>query len=157
VINSLLIFDMPGEIGWKLGDLPMRVFADFAVNLEGDDRASAAGRPDKGDQRYAYQIGIGAGQLKKKNQWQLDVFWQHNEQYSLDPNLIDNDIFDARLNMEGVGLKAGYMLTDAVWFNVTYVYGWRIDNTLGTGGANDIAINPLDHYQILQADLNLKF
>ena len=156
-INSLLIFDMPGEIGWKLGDLPMRLFADFAVNLDGDDRAAAAGRPDKGDQRYAYQIGIGAGQLKKKNQWQLDVFWQHNEQYSLDPNLIDNDIFDARLNMEGVGLKAGYMLTDAVWLYVTYVYGWRIDDTLGTGGANDIAINPLDHYQILQADLNLKF
>lgn len=156
-INSLLVYDMPAEIGWKVGNLPMRVFGDFAMNLEGDDRAAAAGRPDKGDQRYAYQAGVGVGQLKKKNQWQVDVFWQHNEQYSLDPNLIDNDIFDARLNMEGVGLKAGYMFTDAVWLNITYVYGWRIDNTLGTGGFNDIAINPLDHYQILQADLNVKF
>lgn len=156
-INSLLVFEIPGEIGWKLGDLPMRVFGDFAVNLEGDDRAAAAGRPDKGDQRYAYQIGVGVGQLKKKNQWQVDVFWQHNQQYSLDPNLIDNDIFDGRLNMEGVGLKAGYMLTDAVFFNMTYVYAWRIDDSLGTGGANDIAINPLDNYQILQADLSVKF
>jgi hypothetical protein len=103
------------------------------------------------------RISRRAGQLKKKGQWQADVFWQHNEQYSLDPNLIDNDIFDARLNMEGVGLKPGYMLTDAVWFNLTYVYAWRIDDTLRTGGANDIAINPLDHYQILQADLNAKF
>ncbi|MEY2537235.1 MAG: hypothetical protein QOG67_975 [Verrucomicrobiota bacterium] len=156
-INSLLVFDTPMEVGWKVGKLPMRVFADFAVNLEGDDRATAAGRPDKGDQRYAYQIGIGAGQLKKKHDWQLDVFWQHSEQYSLDPNLIDNDVFDARLNMEGVGARAGYMLSDAVWFYVTYVYAWRIDDTLGTGGANDIAINPMDQYQILQADLNLKF
>jgi hypothetical protein len=156
-INSLLIFDMPMEIGWKVGNLPMRVFGDFAVNFEADDRALAAGHPDKGDQRYAYQIGIEAGSLKKKNQWQLDVFWQHNEQYSLDPNLIDNDIFDARLNMEGVGAKAGYMITDAVWLNLTYVYGWQIDDSLGTGGANDIAINPLSHYQILQADLNVKF
>ena len=156
-INSLLVFDIPGEIGWRVGRLPMRVFGDFAVNLEGDDRAAAAGRPDKGDQRYAYQIGIGAGQLKKKGQWQLDVFWQHNEQYSLDPNLIDNDIFDARLNMEGVGAKAGYMLTDSVFLDLTYVYGWRIDDSLGTGGFNDIAINPLDHYQILQANLNVKF
>lgn len=156
-INSLLIFDLPSEVGWKVGDMPMRVFGDFAMNLEGGDRAAAAGRPDKGNQRYAYQIGVGIGQLKKKNQWQLDLFWQHNEQYSLDPNLIDNDIFDARLNMEGVGAKAGYMFTDAVWLNVTYVYGWRIDDSLGTGGFNDIAINPLDHYQILQADLNLKF
>jgi hypothetical protein len=156
-INSLLVFDVPGEIGWKLGDVPMRVFGDFAVNLEGDDRAAAAGRPDKGDQRYSYQIGVGIGQLKKKNQWQMDVFWQHSEQYSLDPNLVDNDVFDGRLNIEGVGLKAGYMITDAVFFNVTYVYGWRIDDSLGTGGANDIAINPLDQYQIFQADLNVKF
>ncbi|HJT80975.1 MAG TPA: putative porin [Chthoniobacterales bacterium] len=156
-INSLLIFDMPAEIGWKLGDLPMRLFADFAVNLEADDRAAAAGRPDKGDQRYAYQIGIGIGQLKKKNQWEVNVFWQHSQQYSLDPNLIDNDAFDARLNMEGVGLRAGYMLTDAVFFYAAYVYGWRIDDSLGTGGANDIAINPLNRYQIFQADLNVKF
>ena len=35
---------MPMEIGWKLWNLPMRVFGDFAVNLEADDRAAAAGR-----------------------------------------------------------------------------------------------------------------
>ena len=156
-INSLLVFDMPMEVGWKLGRLPMRLFADFAVNLDGDDRALAAGRPDKGGQRYAYQVGVGGGQLKAKHDWQVDVFWQHSEQYSLDPNLIDNDIFDARLNMEGVGLRAGYALSNAVFFNLTYLYGWRIDNSLGTGGANDIAMNPLDQYQLLQADLNIKF
>jgi hypothetical protein len=59
--------------------------------------------------------------------------------------------------MEGVGAKAGYMLTDAVFLDFTYVYGWRIDDTLGTGGFNDIAINPLDHYQIFQANINVKF
>jgi hypothetical protein len=156
-INSLLVFDMPMEVGWKLGHLPMRLFADFAVNLDGDERALAAGHPDKGDQRYAYQVGVGLGQLKAKNDWQVDVFWQHSEQYSLDPNLIDNDIFDARLNMQGVGLRAGYALSNAVILNLTYLYGWRIDNSLGTGGVNDIAINPLDQYQLLQADLNIKF
>jgi hypothetical protein len=156
-INSLLVFDMPAEVGWKLGELPMRLFADFAVNLDGDDRALAAGHPDKGDQRYAYQIGVGVGQLKTKHDWEVDVFWQHSEQYSLDPNLIDNDIFDARLNMEGVGVRAGYALNSAVILNLSYLYGWRIDNSLGTGGMNDIAINPLDQYQLLQVDLNVKF
>ena len=87
-INSLLVFDMPAEIGWKFGELPMRIFGDFAVNLEGDDRAAAAGHPTKGDQRYAYQIGVGVGQLKAKQDWQVNVFWQHTEQYSLDPNLV---------------------------------------------------------------------
>src|SRR5712671_1142397 len=51
-INSLLVFDMPMEIGWKIGELPVRIFGDFAVNFEADDRAKAAGFPGKGDQRY---------------------------------------------------------------------------------------------------------
>ena len=156
-INSLLVFDAPMEIGWKIGELPMRIFGDFAVNLEGDERAKAALHPDKGDQRYAYQVGVGVGQLKTKHDWQIDAFWQHTEQYSLDPNLVDSDIFDGRVNMEGAVVRAGYALSDAVIFNLTWGYGWRSDDTLGTGGAHDIAINPLDRYQIFQADLNVKF
>jgi len=156
-INSLLVFDMPMEVGWKIGELPMRIFGDFAVNLEGDERAKAALHPGKGDQRYAYQIGAGIGQLKVKHDWQIEAFWQHTEQYSLDPNLVDSDIFDGRVNMEGAVVRAGYALSDAVIFNLTWGYGWRSDDTLGTGGAHDIAINPLDQYQLFQADLNVKF
>jgi hypothetical protein len=148
---------MPMEVGWKIGELPMRIFGDFAVNLEGDERAKAALHPGKGDQRYAYQIGAGIGQLKVKHDWQIEAFWQHTEQYSLDPNLVDSDIFDGRVNMEGAVVRAGYALSDAVIFNLTWGYGWRSDDTLGTGGAHDIAINPLDRYQIFQADLNVKF
>ncbi len=156
-INSLLIYDMPWEVGWKLGELPMRIFGDFAVNLDGDDRADAAGHPDKHDQRYAYQVGVGVGQLKAKRDWQVNVFWQHTEQYSLDPNLVDSDIFDSRVGLEGVAVQAGYALSDAVIFNLTWGYGWRSDSSLGTGGAGDIGINPLAKYQIFQADLNVKF
>src|ERR1700720_1807186 len=50
-INSLLIYDMPWEMGVKINKLPLRVFGDFAVNFEGDDRATAAGHPGKGDQQ----------------------------------------------------------------------------------------------------------
>jgi hypothetical protein len=156
-VNSLLVFDMPMEIGWKLGEIPMRFFADFAVNLEGDDRALAAGHPDKGDQRYAYQVGVGLGQLKKKRDWQVNIFWQHQEQFSLDPNLVDTEFFDTKLNLEGVGLTIGYMLSDAVWLQLLYTHAWRIDDALGTGGGGDIAINPAEIYQLLQVDLNVKF
>jgi Putative porin len=156
-INSLLIYDMPWEIGTKINNLPVRVFGDFAVNFEGDDRATAAGHSGKGDQRYAYQIGAGVGQLKKKHDWQLDAYWQHTEQYSLDPNLVDSDLFDDRVNMEGVVVRGGYMLSDAVFLNLTWAYAWRSDNSLGSGGNGDIGINPLDNYQLFQADLNVKF
>jgi Putative porin len=157
-INSLLVFNMPWEIGWKIGELPMHIFGDLAVNLEGDNRANAALHPRFGDERHAYQVGAGVGQLKAKHDWQIDVWWQHSEQYALDPNLVDDDIFDGRQNMEGVAVKAGYALSDAMIFSVTWNYGWRINDNLGTGGTPiAIGINPLDQYQFFVADLNIKF
>jgi len=157
-INSLLVFDMPMEVGWKLWELPMRIFGDFAVNFEADDRATAAGHSGFGDQRYAFQVGAGIGQLKAKRDWQIEAWYQLSEQYALDPNLVDDDIFDGRLNMQGVGVRAGYALSDAVILSITYNYGWRYNKNLGTGGGPvAIAINPVDQYQFFVADLNLKF
>jgi Putative porin len=156
-INSLLVFDMPAEIGWKVGKIPMRLFGDFATNFEADDRAAAAGHPDRGGDRYAYQIGLGIGQLKKKHDWEIDAWWQHQDQYALDPNLVDSDLFNSDLNLQGVAVKAGYMLADAVLFNLTWAYAWQIDDSVGTGGTGDLNINPLNQYQIFQADLSFKF
>jgi putative porin len=156
-INNLLVFDMPVEIGWKLWELPMRIFGDFAVNFDADDRAARAGHPGSGGQRYAYEAGLAIGQLKAKSDWEIRGWWQHTEQFALDPNLVDSDIFDSRVNMQGVGVKAGYALADAIIFNLTWAYGWRSNGNFGTGGVGDIGINPLDQYQIFQADLNVKF
>jgi len=143
--------------GWNIGELPFRILGDFAVNLDADDRAEAAGHPDKGDQRYAYQIGVGVGRVKAKHDWELKAFWQHTEQYSLDPNLVDSDFFDSRINMEGIVVQAGYGITDAIVFNLSYGYGEQVDDSLGTGGVGDIPLNPLRKYEIFQADLNVKF
>jgi hypothetical protein len=156
-INSLLVFDIPAEIGWKIGNIPMRIFGDFATNFEADDRAAAAGHSGKGGDRYAYEIGLDIGQLKKKRDWEIRAWWQHTDQFAVDPNLVDSDLFDSRINMEGVGVKAGYMLADAIVLNLTYGYGWQADDSLGTGGTGDIGINPLNQYQIFQADLSVKF
>jgi hypothetical protein len=156
-VNSLLVFDVPAEFGWTVGELPMRVFGDFAYNFDADERAAAAGHPDQSDQAYAYQIGLGIGKLKEKGSWELRAFWQHAEQFALDPNLVDSDIFESRVNMEGVAVTAGYGLSDAVAINLTYAYGRQIDHALGTGGVGDLGINPVDKYQLFQADLNVKF
>jgi hypothetical protein len=156
-INSLLVFDMPAEIGWKLWKIPMRVFGDFATNFEADQRADAAGHPTDGGQRYAYEIGAGIGQLKRKHDWQIEAWWQFQQQFSLDPNLIDSDFFNQQLNQKGVVVRAGYMLADAVVLQLSYAHAWRIDEQLGTGGRGDITINPVDSYNIFQADLSFKF
>ena len=91
-INSLLVFDLPVEFGWKAWGIPMRAYGDFATNFEADSRATAAGQPGQGSQRYAYTAGLSVGQLKKKNDWQIDIWYQHAEQFALDPNLIDDDM-----------------------------------------------------------------
>ena len=151
------MLEVPSEFGFKIGELPVRIFGDFAVNFEAGDRARAAGFPDKGDQRYAYMIGAGIGQLKAKHDWQIQAWYQHTDQFAVDPNLVDTDIWDSRVNMEGVAVQGGYALSDAIIFNLTYGYAWRADKGLGTGGTGDIGINPLDKYQIFQADLNVRF
>ena len=156
-INSLFVLEVPAEFGWKVGELPMRIFGDFAVNIDGADRARAAGHPDKTDQKYAYQIGLGIGRLKDKGSWELRAFWQHVDQFALDPNLVDSDIYDSRVNMEGFAITGGYAITDAVTANLTYAHGDQVDHDLGTGGVGDIGINPVDDYNLFQADLNFKF
>ncbi len=156
-IDNLLVFELPVEFAWKFYGLPMRAFADFAVNLDADDRAAAAGHPNKDDQAYAYQIGLSVGKLKAKGDWQLTGFYQHVEQYALDPNLVDSDIYDSRVNMEGPAVSFGYGVSDAIFANLTYAYGWQIDHALGTGGSGDIGLNPLRKFQVFQADLSVKF
>jgi hypothetical protein len=156
-VNSLLVFELPAEFGFKIGKVPARVFADMAVNLDGSERARAAGHPDKTDQKWAYQIGASIGSTKHKGDISLTSFWQHVEQFALDPNLVDSDVFDSRVNMEGVFVQLGYAVTDAVTANLTYAHGWQIDHDLGTGGVGDIGINPVDDYNLFQADLSFKF
>jgi Putative porin len=157
-INSLLVFELPAEFGWKAWGLPMRLYGDFATNFEADQRATAAGQSGQGSQRYAYTLGLGVGQLKKKNDWQIDVWYQHAEQFALDPNLIDDDWFNGQLNMHGVGVTAAYNLSGAVNLTLNYGHGWCYNHNLGTGGSNlAIAINPTDQYNFFTADLNVKF
>src|SRR5262252_273972 len=158
-INSLLVLEVPMEVGWKLWDLPMRIFSDFATNFEADDRANAAGESGHGSQRFAYTAGLGIGQLKAKGDWQIDIWYQHAEQFSLDPNLIDDDIFNGQLNMHGIAARAAYNLSATVNLTLTYAYGWRYNHNLGTGGVGQAAtgINPLAQFNWFTADLNLKF
>src|SRR5262249_46031455 len=110
-INSLLVFDMPVEFGWKAWGIPMRIFGDFATNLEGNERADAAGQSGQGSQRYAYLAGIGIGQLKKAHDWRINLWYQQIQQFALDPNIIDDDLFNAQENMHGIAVQAAYNLT----------------------------------------------
>lgn len=122
----------------------------------------------------AYQIGFGLGSSNvvygpmqgmvystssAKNAWEFRTYWQHIEQYSLDPNILDTDFFNGLENMQGVCAAFAYGFSANVIGTVRYAYASRIDNTLGTGGSSqDIPqINPAHSYSIFQLDMTLRF
>jgi hypothetical protein len=168
-----------------IGPIQGRLFGDFAYNFEGDDRARAAfgvagasfplslKGPVTG-QNKAYQVGLGFGSggpaygptqglvygsTSKKGTWEVRGYWQHVEQYALDVNLMDSDFFEGRGNLQGFYTAVAYSFTDAIIGTLRYGHASRINGNLGTGGANlDIPqINPIDNYNIFQADLTWRF
>jgi len=159
-VNALCVVDIPVEFGWKMWNTPFKVFGEFADNTEGGSRAIQAGHPDKQNENQAYQVGASIGEMKKKGDFQVMGWWQHSEQFALDPNIIDDDIFDGRLNMEGFYLQASYMFTDAFSIIIQGSHARRIDQTIGTAGQGaegDPAGLPLQYATHFYVDFSLKF
>lgn len=166
-----------------VGPIEGRFFWDFAYNFEGNDRAEAAFNTNPGafptggpvtGQNKAYQIGLGIGSggpaygptqglvygtTSKKGTWEVRAYWQHIEQYALDVNLIDSDFFEGRANLEGLYTAVSYSFTDGIIGTLRYGHASRINSDLGTGGNNlDIpVINPINNYNLFQADLTWRF
>ena len=105
------------------GGVVNRVFADVAYNTDGKARAKKFGRPDLNNQVYAWQLGYQYGKAKHKGDWDAKAFYQYTGLFALDPNLVDSDIFDSRVNMKGVVLTANYLIADSVTLSVTYANG----------------------------------
>jgi hypothetical protein len=181
-INNLLVLDIPGEIDLDLDGLKTKVFGDFAENLDGAARATAAYQASQQfgssiqpipqaetHQDKAYQFGVAVGSAgtlalpygvdSRKHDWEVRAYWQHVEQYALDPNLLDSDFFEGRGNLQGVYSAIAYSLTDNVMATIRAGYATRIDSNLGTGGSNlDIPqVNPIRQYEIMQLDLSCRF
>ncbi len=158
-VNNLQVLDIPVEFGWKVGNIPFTVFGDFADNLNAGSRAARAGHPDKGSEGIAYQVGASIGKLMTKADWELKAYWQHSEQFSLDPNLVENNTFDGRLNTEGFVVSLGYAFTDAASLTLLYSRGEQIDKDLGTAGYGSLVGGgiSLRDSQFFFADFLLKF
>ncbi len=179
-INNLAILELPMELNFKIGSLDAKAFGDFSINIEADDRARAAyaaGTAQGGpsafpggvqlNQGQALQFGLAVGNnlglvygtTSKKGTWEARAYWQHVEQYALDPNLLDSDFFEGRGNLQGLYSAFAYSFTDAMIGTLRYGVAQRIDNQLGTGGFNaDLPLpNPITRFQIMQVDLTLRF
>jgi len=187
-LNDLMVIEVPFELNMKFSHVDARLFGDVAYNLDGRQRAEAAaaaysyylanfsatgatisGFKPQTNERKAYQLGLAVGSkdsigmvtgaTSKKHGWEARAFWQHTEQYALDPNIIDSDFFEGRENMEGIYGALAYGFTDNTIATIRYGRAWRINKLLGTGGSNqDLPqINPLDKFTLLQLDFTFLF
>jgi hypothetical protein len=106
----------------------------------------------------AYQIGVEAGQLKKKGDWDGKLYWQSTGYYAVDPNLIDADIFNAATNMQGVVVSVAHNWTDGLSSTLRYAYATQVNDQLATPNVNqDLTLGEISHYNLFQADLMWKF
>jgi hypothetical protein len=106
----------------------------------------------------AYQIGVEAGQQKKKGDWDSKVYWQSTGYYSIDPNLNDADIFNAATNLEGVVVQVSHCWTDAITSTVRYAHASPVNDKLATPNFNqDLQVSTIHDYNLFQADLMWKF
>jgi Putative porin len=122
----------------------------------------------------AYQIGVGIGSddlvygpmqglvygtTAPRHAWEIRTYWQHVEQYSLDPNILDTDFFNGLENLQGIYVAASYAFTGDLIGTFRYGHASRINDALGTGGSSmDIPqINPVNNYDLYQFDLTLIF
>ncbi len=157
-INNLAVLDLPFEYATVVkGDTPFRLFGDLAYNTDGKNRAQKYGRPDLDNQVWAWQLGLQYGKAKLKGEWDAQVYYQQTDLFALDPNLVDSDIFDSRVNVEGIVFGANYKLTNAVTFTATYANGKTRDKSAISPGAGDVGITTLNKYNLLQLDVVTKF
>jgi len=106
----------------------------------------------------AYEIGIEAGQMKKKGDWDAKLWWQSTGYYAVDPNLIDADIFNAATNMQGVIVAVSHNWTDGLSSTLRYAYAMPVNGRLATPNVNqDLQEGNIRQYNLFQADVMWKF
>jgi hypothetical protein len=173
-VNNLEVVEIPLEFRFPVSSLSGLVYGNFAKNLQGSERATAAGFSSYGDQDKAIQVGLSLGSQgiaqgaaagatygssAKKGTWETRVYWQRIDQFALDPNMIDSDFFE-RTNMEGWFWALAYSPADAIITTFRYGNAHRANENLGTGGFNDDssgAAASIDKYKLMQFDVTLRF
>lgn len=158
-VNNLTVLEIPFEYNWLAGNgVPLRAWADVAINLDADQRAAKFGRPDLDGEDKAYQVGFQYGKATLAGEWDARVFYQSVGAFALDTNLVDSDLFDSKTNMQGWVVGGNYALGAATQLSLTYASGDRKDDTIIAAGSGDVgANNALSKYWLLQVDLNVKF
>ncbi|MCX7190366.1 MAG: putative porin, partial [Methylotenera sp.] len=170
-VNNLEPIEIPAEVNFMVAsNIGIRLFGDYAYNTKGDERANASGLSttgSSGSDDAAWMLGVAVGSAKDlkafegnkmaKGDWSARIWYQDVGVWSVDPNAVDSDFMDSRVNMKGTTFKAQYNIQDNLYANFAYGKATRKNDTFGSAGAaQDLALN-LRKFDLMQLDLTYKF
>ncbi len=172
-VNDLSTIEIPAEMNFMPNSsIGVRLFGDYVINTKADDRAknsglAAASNGASGSDDSAWMLGMMVGSANDfksfeankmvKGDWSMRIWYQNVGVWSVDPNAVDSDFMDSRVNMKGTTFKAQYNFTDNAYTNFAYGHASRKNNTYGAAGAaQDLALN-LKKFDLMQLDLTYKF
>jgi polyhydroxyalkanoate synthesis regulator phasin len=170
--TDIKTIEVPVEVSFKTDStIGYKAFGDFVTNLDGDKRCKTltGNACNSGNEDNAWLLGAQIasvqdpkGKKSTKGDWKAKLWYQSVGAFSLDPNAVDSDFMDSRVNMEGIVFKGEYNLRDNVFLN--FAAGWAdikeknyntFSNTYGVQ-KGDID-GKLDNYSLYQLDMTYKF
>ena len=161
--NNLSVIEVPAELNYKFSETnSFKLYGDWAINTDADERARVAGiTSDAKNDDTAWLLGLQyqnqAGKKAAEGDYSARIWYQETGLFAVDPNAVDSDFFDSKINMKGAVFKAEYLATNNVYLNFAYGHGKRNNNTAQTAGvAGDTGYN-LKDFDLLQLDLTYKF
>jgi len=169
-INNLSTIEVPAEFNYFLSSgIGIRAYGDYVYNTNANKRASnfAVGT-SAGSDDYSWLLGIKVASAKdlkafegnkaSAGDWSAALWYQETGLFSIDPNLVDSDFFDSRINMKGAIFKAQYNLEDNVAINFSYGHGERLNKKYNAVGSGDMGYaDAMGNFDLIQTDLTYKF
>jgi hypothetical protein len=185
--DDLAVFSAPGEINFKVGNIPFRPYWDFEYNTEAHQRvqsvflqpgtidgyntgvtpAAAAQNASLSD-GIAWAAGLQIGANKKKGDWSVLGEFRQIGLGAVDQNINGTDYGDSYANQQGFKLAGAYNFTDFFTGTVTFYDTWDykrdLYNSLGgtaagpsNTGATTLYLINEKSLQRVQVDLGWKF
>ncbi len=134
LVNDYRQLELFGELGTQLGDMPIKLFADWVQNTEADQL----------DTGYAF--GVKLGKAAAPGTWDAAWIYQEVERDAVIGTFNDSDFGGGGTDVKGHILKANYSVAKNWTAALTYFLN-EIDENIGAE----------KDYQRLQADLQFKF
>ena len=169
-VNDLTFIEVPAEINFMASNsVGIRFYGDYQVNLDADKRAEKSltiGGLGNDSDDTAWVLGVRvasapdlktfAGNKAKTGDWSATLWYQDVGVWAADPNTVDSDFMDSRVNMKGVVFKGQYNILDNVYFNLAAGHAKRKNDYYGSVGQGDMQQN-LKDFDLYQFDLTYKF